>query len=132
MQELDVDEELARVLVDEGFTSLEEVAYVPTEELLQIEEFDENIVEELRNRARDVLLTKAIATAERAASVKPADDLLAVDGMDEETAYRLAEVGVITAENLADLATDELLEMMQIDEAKAQVLIMAARQKLYA
>jgi N utilization substance protein A len=132
MKELDVDEELAGVLVDEGFTSLEEVAYVPTEELLQIEEFDEAIVEELRNRARDVLLTKAIAKAEQAASVKPADDLLSVDGMDEETAYRLAEAGILTAENLADLATDELLETVELDEARAQALIMAARQKLYA
>ena len=132
MKELDVDEELAGVLVDEGFTSLEEVAYVPTEELLQIEEFDESIVEELRNRARDVLLTKAIAKAEQAASVKPGDDLLSVDGMDEETAYRLAEAGILTAENLADLATDELLETVELDEARAQALIMAARQKLYA
>jgi N utilization substance protein A len=132
MKELDVDEELAGVLVDEGFTSLEEVAYVPPEELLQIEEFDESIVEELRNRARDVLLTKAIAKAEQAASVKPGDDLLSVDGMDEETAYRLAEAGILTAENLADLATDELLETVELDEARAQALIMAARQKLYA
>ena len=132
MKELDVDEELAGVLVDEGFTSLEEVAYVPTEELLQIEEFDETIVEELRNRARDVLLTKAIAKAEQAASVKPGDDLLSIDGMDEETAFRLAEAGILTAENLADLATDELLETVELDEARAQALIMAARQKLYA
>jgi N utilization substance protein A len=132
MRELDVDEELAGVLVDEGFTSLEEVAYVPAEELLQIDEFDEGIVEELRNRARDVLLTKAIAKAEQAASVKPDDDLLSVDGMDEETAYLFAEAGIVTAENLADLATDELLELVEIDESRAQALIMAARQKLYA
>jgi N utilization substance protein A len=79
-----------------------------------------------------VLLTKAIAKAEQAASVKPADDLLSVDGMDEETAYRLAEAGILTAENLADLATDELLETVELDEARAQALIMAARQKLYA
>jgi len=132
MRELDVDAEVASVLVDEGFTTLEEVAYVPTEELLQIEEFDEGIVEELRTRARDVLLTKAIAKAERAASVKPADDLLEVDGMDEDTAYMLAEAGVVTCENLADLATDELLEMVSLDADRAQALIMAARQKLYA
>lgn len=132
MSELDVDAELAGVLVDEGFTSLEEVAYVPTEELLGIEEFDEGIVEELRNRARDVLLTKAIAKAERAATTPPAQDLLEVDGMDEETAQLLAEAGVVTSENLADLATDELLEMVQIDKGRAQALIMAARQKIYA
>ena len=132
MRELDVDAEVAGVLVDEGFTTLEEVAYVPTEELLQIEEFDEGIVEELRSRAQDVLLTKAIAKAERAADIAPAEDLLAVEGMDEELAYTLAGAGILTAENLADLATDELLELAELDEALAQNLIMAARQKVYA
>jgi len=132
MRDLDVDEEVASVLVDEGFTSLEEVAYVPAEELLEIDEFDEAIVEELRSRAHDVLLTKAIAKAEQAASVKPDDDLLAVEGMDEETAVRLAEAGIITCENLADLATDELLEMVELAPERAQSLIMAARNKQYA
>ena len=132
MRELDVDAEVAGVLVDEGFTTLEEVAYVPVEELLHVEEFDEAIVEELRSRAQDVLLTKAIAKAERAAEVAPAEDLLAVEGMTEELAYSLAEAGVITAENLADLATDELLELTEMDENDAQALIMAARQKVYA
>lgn len=132
MSELDVDAEVASVLVDEGFTSLEEIAYVPTEELLGIEEFDEDIVEELRNRARDVLLTKAIAKAERANQPAPAEDLLEVEGMDEETAYAMAEAGVITCENLADLATDELTELIEVDEVRAQALIMAARQKVFA
>ena len=132
MRELDVDAEVAGVLVDEGFTTLEEVAYVPVEELLHVEEFDETIVEELRSRAQDVLLTKAIAKAERAAEVAPAEDLLAVEGMTEELAYSLAEAGVVTAENLADLATDELLELTEMDENDAQALIMAARQKVYA
>ncbi|HKY90743.1 MAG TPA: transcription termination factor NusA [Nevskiaceae bacterium] len=132
MAELDVDAEVAGVLVDEGFTSLEEVAYVPTEELLQIEEFDEAIVEELRSRAQDILLTKAIAKAERAADTPPAEDLLALDGMDEDTAFKLAAAGVVTAENLADLATDELLELIEMDENQAQALIMSARQKVYA
>jgi N utilization substance protein A len=132
MRELDVDAEVASVLVDEGFTTLEEVAYVPTDELLQIEEFDENIVEELRNRARDVLLTKEIAKAERSSAVAPSEDLLKVEGMDEETAFALAEAGIITCENLADLATDELLELVKLDEDRAQALIMSARQKLYA
>ncbi|MGH8456024.1 MAG: transcription termination factor NusA [Stenotrophobium sp.] len=126
-EQLDVDAEVASILVQEGFTSLEEVAYVPTEELLEIEEFNDQIVEELRNRARDVLLTKAIAKAERAASVSPAEDLLAVEGMDEDTAYALAEAGIVTCENLADLATDELLEKLPMDEARASKLIMAAR-----
>ncbi len=132
MTELDVDAEVASVLVDEGFTSLEEVAYVPDEELMHIEEFDEAIVEELRSRAQDVLLTKAIAKAESAADVAPAEDLLAVEGMNEELAYGLAAAGVVTAENLADLATDELLELVEMDEAEAQTLIMAARTKVYA
>ncbi len=132
MRELDVDAEVAGVLVDEGFTTLEEVAYVPAEELLHIEEFDDAIVEELRSRAQDILLTKAIAKAERAADVAPAEDLLAVEGMTEELAYNLAASGIVTAENLADLATDELLELIETDENDAQALIMAARQKVYA
>ena len=132
MAELDVDAEVASVLVDEGFTTLEEVAYVPAEELLHIEEFDDAVVEELRSRAQDVLLTKAIAKAERAADVAPSEDLLAVEGMTEELAYNLAAAGVLTAENLADLATDELLELIDTDENDAQALIMAARQKVYA
>lgn len=131
-ESLDVDAEVASILVQEGFTTLEEIAYVPTEELAQIEEFNEQIVDELRNRARDLLLTKAIAKAERAADAKPADDLLAVDGMDEDTAYMLAGVGIITCENLADLATDELLEKIKLDEEHASRLIMAARAKAYA
>ena len=101
---------------------------MPAEELLQIEEFDEAIVEELRSRAKDVLLTRALAKAERATGTKPADDLLAVEGMDEDTAYALAEKGVITRENLGDLATDELLEMLpDLEEAQASKLIMTAR-----
>lgn len=132
MEHLDVDAEVANVLVQEGFASLEEIAYVPAEELLQIEEFDEQIVEELQNRAKDVLLTKAIAKAESVADVKPADDLLTLEGMDRETAFILAEAGIATAENLADLATDELLDMLKIDEARASALIMAARAKAYA
>ncbi|ULQ45894.1 transcription termination factor NusA [Flagellatimonas centrodinii] len=132
MEALDVDAEVALVLVQEGFTSLEEIAYLPDEEMLEIEEFDEQIVAELKSRAQDVLLTKAIARAERAASVKPADDLLEVEGVDEETAYVLAEAGIVTAEDLADLATDELLEKVTMDEALASQLIMAARDKVYA
>lgn len=132
MRELDVDAEVASVLVDEGFTSLEEVAYVPTEELQHIDEFDDAIIEELRSRANDVLLTRAIAEAEHKAEMVPAADLLEVEGMDEDTAYRLAATGILTAENLADLATDELLEMIEMDAHEAQTLIMAARQKVYA
>lgn len=133
MEALDVDEEVATVLVQEGFTTLEEVAYVPTQELLKIEEFDEDIVEELRNRARDVLLTKAIAKAEQRAHAQPAEDLLAVEGMDDDTAYQLAEVGVSDCTALADLATDELIELLpDFGEERASALIMAARAKAYA
>lgn len=133
MESLDVDAEVAGVLVQEGFTTLEEVAYVPTQELLGIDEFDEQIVEELRNRARDVLLTKAIAKAEQRAHAAPEADLVALEGMDEDTAYQLAEAGISTLENLADLATDELLEMIpQFEQERASQLIMAARAKAYA
>ena len=128
MDGLDVDADIAGILVQEGFASLEEIAYVPAEELLQIEEFDDGIVEELRNRAKDVLLTRALAKAERATGVKPSDDLLSVEGMDEDTAYALAEKGVITRDNLSDLATDEFVELLPgFDEAKASKLIMTAR-----
>lgn len=133
MENLDVDAEVAGVLVQEGFTTLEEIAYVPTEELMEIEEFDEGIVEELRNRARDVLLTKAIAKAEQRAHAQPAEDLLSLEGMDDDTAYQLAEAGISTCEGLADLATDELLELLpQLEEGRASSLIMMARAKAYA
>lgn len=133
MDALDVDAEVAGVLVQEGFTTLEEVAYVPAQEMTQIEEFDEQIVEELRNRARDVLLTKAIAKAEQRAHAQPSEDLLAVEGMDEDTAYQLAEAGISTCEALADLATDELLESLpDFGEERASKLIMSARAKAYA
>lgn len=122
---LDVDEDIAVILVQEGFTSIEEVAYVPAEELLAIDEFDEQVVDELRTRARDLLLNKALAKAELAASLKPSEDLLAL--VDEDLAYKLAENGVSTRENLADLATDELLEMVPMDEDQAARLIMEAR-----
>ncbi|MGQ0587702.1 MAG: transcription termination factor NusA [Gammaproteobacteria bacterium] len=132
MDQLGVDEEVATVLVQEGFSTLEEVAYVPAQELMQIEGFDEEIVEELRNRARDVLLTKAIAKAEHAGDAKPGDDLMAVEGMDFDLAQKLAEKGVVTRDDLADLATDELLEKITMDEAKAAALIRAARAHWFA
>ena len=127
MDSLDVDVDIANILVQEGFMSLDAIAYVPEEELLGIAEFDESIVNELRNRARDVLTTKALAKAERATSTAPAEDLLQVDGVDEDLAYQLAAAGVVTQENLADLATDELLELVPMDEERARQLIMNAR-----
>ena len=125
---LGVDEEVASILVQEGFTTVDEVAYVPAEELLKIEEFDEDIVEELGNRARDWLLTQAIAGEETAGGAgAPADDLLALEGMDEGLAYQLAARGVCTQEDLAESATDELLEIDGMTEERAGDLIMKAR-----
>ncbi len=130
MEKLEVDNEIAQILVQEGFSTVEEIAYVPTAELLGIEGFDEDIVEELRARARDALLTDALQVEEDIEDHKPADDLVEVDGMDEETAFALAQHGIITRENLADLATDELMEFAieGLDEEKAAALIMAARE----
>jgi len=129
MEKLEVDAEISAILVQEGFTTVEEIAYVPSGELLAIEGFDENIVEELRARARDSLLTEALAVEEDIEDNKPADDLLAVEGMDEDTAYQLAQHKVVTRQDLADLATDELIEFAidGVDETRASALIMAAR-----
>ncbi|WP_462379498.1 transcription termination factor NusA [Pseudomonas sp. Marseille-QA0892] len=127
IDELDVDEEFAQVLVEEGFTSLEEIAYVPMEEMLSIEGFDEDIVNELRVRAKDRLLTKAIATEEKLADAQPADDLLELDGMEKDLALELAMRGVITREDLAEQSIDDLLEIKGMDEERAGKLIMAAR-----
>ncbi|WP_178862290.1 transcription termination factor NusA [Thiomicrorhabdus cannonii] len=124
---LDVDEELAGVLVAEGFTTLEEVAYVPAAEMLDIEGFDEDIVAELKQRAKDALLTQAIADEEKAALAEPAEDLLALEGMTPEIAKQLASKGVITQEDLAELGVDELLEYVGLDEAAAGELILKAR-----
>ena len=125
--QLDVDEDVAQILVQEGFSTIEEIAYVPASELNAIEEFDEDIVKELRNRARDVLLTQAIATEEKIDGAEPADDLLQVDGMDKELALTLASRGIVTREDLAEQAIDDLLEIDGIDAERAGALIMAAR-----
>lgn len=127
MEQLDVDEEVALILVQEGFSSLDEVAYVPVEELLEIEEFDEDIVEELRNRARDALLTKAIVTADRGGAPDPEEDLLNLEGMTPELADELARNNIATRDDLADMGTDEIVGMGGLDEEQAGKLIMAAR-----
>ena len=127
IEELEVDEDLAQVLVDEGFTSLEEIAYVPVEEMLNIDGFDEDTVNELRARAKDRLLTKAIATEEKLADAHPADDLLSLEGMDKDLAMELAVRGVITREDLAEQSIDDLLDIDGIDDDRAGKLIMAAR-----
>ena len=125
--QLDVDEEVALILVQEGFASVEEVAYVPASELIQIEEFDEDIVDELRNRARDVLLTQAIVAEEIIENAEPAEDLLEVKGVTKTLASKLASKGVITREDLAELASDDLIEIHDMEKEKADALIMEAR-----
>ncbi len=129
MTQLDIDENVASILAHEGFNSLEEIAYVPRQEILDIEEFDEELVDELRNRAQDTLLTSAIASQE---AKKPEDDLLSMEGMDEQTARALAEGGVRTMADLADCAVDEVLDIVEIDRERASELIMTARAPLFA
>ena len=125
--QLDVDEEVALILLQEGFTSIEEVAYVPEAEMLAIDEFDEEICRELQSRARDVLLIREIASEEGVSSGSPAEDLLLLDGMDTELAYGLAAKGVTTREDLADLSVDDFTDLMEIDPDRAGKLIMTAR-----
>lgn len=131
-EQLDVDEEVGQILVSEGFTSVEEVAYVPESELLSIEEFDEDIVEELRGRARDALLTKAIASEERLEGQPPAEDLLTMEGMDEATAYALAALGVVSMEDLAEQSVEDIIEIESVDQERAAELIMKAREPWFA
>jgi N utilization substance protein A len=125
MQKLDVDEEVANILIQEGFSTLEEIAYVPINEMLEIEAFDENTVNELRSRARNALLVQAIASEEQVEGVD--QNLLKLEGMDTQLAAKLAEGGVRTRDDLADLAVDELSEMTGIEGERAKGLIMAAR-----
>ena len=132
MELLDVDEEIAVILVQEGFTSIEEVAYVPEQEMLDVEEFDEQLVQELRQRAKDLLLTRAIASEERLGDARPADDLLGMAGMDEDLAYKLAAAGIVTMEDLADQAVDDLSEIEALDAERAGELIMTARAPWFA
>ena len=128
METLAVDEDVAAVLVEEGFTTLDEIAYVPIEEMTAIEGFDEEIVEELRNRAKDALLTKAIASEELLGETEPADDLLNMEGMERRLAFELASHEVITQEDLAELAVPDLIEIIpELDEEAAGALIMTAR-----
>ena len=130
VEKLDVDQEVADILVQEGFSTLEEVAYVPVAEMLEIESFDEDTVNELRSRARNALLTEAIVTEEKLEH--DVEDLLTLEGMDNQTARLLAEKGVVTKENLADLAMDDLVEMTGIDSDRAKQLIMTARAPWFA
>jgi N utilization substance protein A len=130
IQALDIDEDVASVLVQEGFNTLEEVAYVPLNEMLEIEAFDEETVNELRSRARDALLTQAIAREERLEH--QSEDLKTLEGMTPELAAQLADNEIRTRDDLADLAVDELTEMTGIDAETAKQLIMKAREHLFA
>jgi len=132
MKRLDVGEDVASILVQEGFSNIEEVAYVPESELMEIEEFDEEMVQEIRRRARDALLTQMIAKEEVLDENKPAADLIALEGMTERLAYRLAEKGVRTQEDLAELSVDELQEYDEMTDEAAAALIMAARAPWFA
>jgi N utilization substance protein A len=125
MDKLDVDEEVADILIAEGFTSLEEVAYVPITEMMEIESFDEDTVNELRSRSRNALLTEAIVREESVENVEEA--LLSLEGMDTDIASKLAANGIVTRDALADLATDELTEITGIANERAVDLIMKAR-----
>jgi len=132
MKQLDVDEDVATILVQEGFSTVEEVAYVPQGELNAIEEFSEDMVKELRSRARDVLLTQAIATEESLDSQMPADDLLLLEGMQPDLALALARRGVRTREDLAEQAVDDLLDIQGVTAEEAGRLIMKAREHWFA
>ncbi len=122
---LDVDEEVADILVQEGFSTLEEIAYVPIAEMANIDAFDEDTINELRSRARAALLTEAIAKEEQVE--EDTNDLMTLDGMDAETAHKLSERGIHTTEDLAELAVDELIELTDIDDERAKALIVTAR-----
>jgi N utilization substance protein A len=124
---LDIGDDIAEVLVEEGFTTLEEVAYVPLEEMMSIEGFDEEIAQELRARAKDALLTQAIASEEKLESAEPAEDLLTMEGMEKHLAFILASRGIVTMEDLAEQAVEDLLDIEDMTEERAGELIMTAR-----
>jgi N utilization substance protein A len=132
MEKLDVGEDVANILIAEGFSNIEEVAYVPESELMEIEEFDEEIVTEIRRRARDALLTQLIANEEVLDENAPEDDLMDLEGMTERLAFRLAEKGIRSQEDLAELAVDELNAISKMSEEDAAALIMAARAPWFA
>ena len=130
MEKLDVDQEVADILIEEGFTNLEEVAYVPMAEMLEIEAFDEETVTELRNRAKDALLTLAIAREEKLGAVQ--DDLRELEGLSSELLAKLAEAGIANRDDLADLAIDELVDITGQSAEEAKALIMKAREHWFA
>jgi N utilization substance protein A len=132
IDQLSIAEDVAEILVREGFSSVEELAYVPAKEMLEIEEFDEQTVEDLRNRARDALLIKAIASEEKLESAEPAKDLLEMPGMERDLAYLLARHKICTMDDLAEQSVDELMDVEGMDEERAARLIMKARESWFA
>jgi len=127
VKKMDIDEEIAIALVEEGFTTLEEVAYVPLNEMLEIDGFEEDLVNELRQRAKDILLTQELASEEELESAEPQEDLLSLEGMNEHLALVLASKGIVAMEDVAELSIDELMEFAELDEEQSGKLIMAAR-----
>ncbi len=127
-QQLNVDQDIATVLAEVGFNSVEEIAYVPSSEMLEIDGFDAELVETLRSRAKDFLLINAIASEEKIETAEPAEDLLTMEGMVEELAFELASKGIITMDDLAEQAVDDLLDLTGMDEEMAAKLIMKARE----
>ena len=132
VEQLDVDEEVALILVQEGFTTVEEVAYVPREELLDIDEFEEETVDELRSRAQDALLTKAIATETKLGGKTPSPELVAMEGVGEDLAIEMAANDILTVDDLADQSVDDLMVVPDMDEELAAKLIMKARERWFA
>ena len=127
MKHLDIEEDFAQLLVEEGFSTLEEVAYVPVNELLEVDGLNEELVEELRNRAKNALTTLALAQEESFEGVEPADDLLGLEGLEREMAFKLAACGVATLEDLAEQGIDDIESIEGLTEERAGELIMAAR-----
>lgn len=132
MELLDVDEEIAGILVDVGLNNIEEIAYIPVDEMLEIEGFDEELVEALRSRAKDALLISAIASEEKIETAEPSEELLAMDGMDEELAHQMAAKGIVTLDDLAEQAIDDIIEFTGMTEERAGKLIMKARESWFA
>jgi len=132
IEQLDVDEEIADILIEVGLTNVEEIAYIPVEEMLEIEGFDDELVEALRSRAKDAVLINAIASEEAIETSKPAEDLVEMEGMDDKLAHEMAASGILTMEDLADQAIDDLLGFSGIDEERAGKLIMKAREPWFA
>ena len=132
MELLDVDEEIADVLVEVGLNNIEEIAYIPVDEMLEIDGFDEELVEALRSRAKDALLIKAIASEEKIETSQPSDELLALEGMNDELAHEMAAKGIITLDDLAEQAIDDIIEFTGMNEERAGKLIMKARESWFA